>query len=72
MSTAKSIGEKIGRAMARDVLAEDMPREWTGLDAQDGDVATGAGLRPGTDEWEEMEQAARRAYKVALAESSKP
>ena len=35
--TGPTVGRRIGRAMARDVLAESMPREWTGLDPQDAD-----------------------------------
>jgi hypothetical protein len=32
-----SAAERIANAMARDVLAEGMPFEWTGLDPQDAD-----------------------------------
>jgi hypothetical protein len=35
--TTQEIGTRIGKAIARDVIAEDMPREWTGLDPQDAD-----------------------------------
>ena len=42
-TTQTRIGATIGKAMARDVLAEDMPREWTGLDPQDADELTAAG-----------------------------
>lgn len=37
-AVARTIGTLIGRAMARDVIAEDMAREWTGLGAQDVDM----------------------------------
>ena len=30
-------GMYIGHAMARDVIAENMPTEWTGLDPQDAE-----------------------------------
>lgn len=65
--TATDIGERVGRAIARDVLADDMPREWTGIDPQDGDKITRAGVRPGTPEWAEAEEAARVAYIATLA-----
>ena len=61
------IGQFIGNAIARDVIREDMPRRWTGLDAQDGDQALAAGLEPGTPEWDAMEAAARVAYEIAIA-----
>ena len=31
--SATAIGTRIGQAIARDVLAEDMPRGWNGIDA---------------------------------------
>ena len=30
------IGTKIGQAIARDVIADDLPRVWTGIEPQDG------------------------------------
>lgn len=68
MTTAKQIGEKVGRAIARDVLADGLPREWTGLDPQDGDQLAAAGLEPGTPAWGEAELAAEVAYHRMLAE----
>jgi len=62
----RTVGQVIGRAIARDVLADDLPREWTGLDAQDGDRALAAGIVAGTEAWDEMERAARAAYTEAL------
>jgi hypothetical protein len=60
--TAETIGRAIGRAIARDVVAEDMPRVWTGLDPQDHDrIPEGTG--PAT-----VEAAARVAYCDYLAE----
>jgi hypothetical protein len=63
---AIEVGRRIGRAMARDARAEDMSTEWAGLDAQDGDVATEAGLVPDTPEWETMEAEARRKFEACL------
>ena len=65
-TTQTRIGATIGKAMARDVLAEDMPREWTGLDPQDADELTAAGVVPGTIQWVEAEGAARAAYDAAM------
>lgn len=64
---ATQIGQRIGQAIARDVLADDMPREWTGLDAQDGDQLTAAGIEPDSDEWEQAERAAEASYRAAVA-----
>ena len=64
---ATEIGTRIGRAIARDVLADDLPREWTGLDAQDGDQLMAAGYRVGTDDWAAAESAAQTAYLAAIA-----
>ena len=61
-----ALGRKIGNAIARDVLAEAMPRTWAGLDAQDGDQLTAAGILPDTAEWEQAERAARDAFLVAV------
>ena len=63
MTTTREIGERIGRAIARDVLAEDMPHTWSGLDAQDGDqIPDGMSV-------EEVELYAGAAYHEALAEA---
>jgi hypothetical protein len=35
---AENLGILIGRAIGRDVIAEAMPPEWTGLDPQDADL----------------------------------
>lgn len=69
MTTAHEIGTRIGQAIARDVLADNMPREWTGLDAQDGDQLMIAGIELGTPEWEQAEQAAKAAYEAALQDA---
>lgn len=60
MTTAQEIGTKIGKAIARDVLAEDMPRKWTGLDAQDVDQ-----IPEGMDH-AEVERFAEAAYGAAI------
>lgn len=57
---ATEIGTKIGQAIARDVLAEGMPREWTGLDAQDADQ-----IPEGVDH-DAVEAAAENAYLEAI------
>lgn len=67
MTTQTRLGANIGRAIARDALAEGMPHEWTGLDAQDGDELTAVGILPGTVEWAEAEAAAKAAYEEATA-----
>ena len=59
---AKKAGSRIGKSIARDVIAENMPRKWTGIDAQDGDFATINGIEPDTDQWQEMKTAAKIAY----------
>lgn len=66
MSTQTRIGADIGRAIARDVLASNMPQEWTGLDPQDADELTAAGIENDTMEWIEAEGAAKAAYLDAL------
>jgi hypothetical protein len=67
---AKEIGAKVGKAVARDVLGcSDLPRHWTGLDPQDGDQLTAAGIEPGTPEWEEADAAAEAAYYAALRQA---
>lgn len=53
---ARIVGTRIGLAIARDVIADDLPREWTGLDAQDVDM-----IPDGVDHGE-VEAAARDAY----------
>lgn len=82
MATTKAteIGQKIGKAIARDVLASEvatrhrdadrsqrMGRDWTGLSDQDADQAIAAGIEQDTPEWDEMVAAARAAYREALA-----
>lgn len=60
--TPKEIGERIGRAIADTVRGERLPREWTGLDPQDGDQLLAAGFAAGTPEWDEAEAAAEAEY----------
>jgi hypothetical protein len=65
-SIYKSVGEKVGRAIARDAIdlfkSEGMPLTWTGIDPQDGDVLLSAGLEPDTPQWEAAENAARDEF----------
>jgi hypothetical protein len=61
------IGIRIGKAMARDVLAEDMPRKWAGLSAEDGDQLTAAGIVPGSQQWADAALAAFGAYDEAIS-----
>lgn len=61
-SQATRIGKQIGYAIAKDVMADELPPEWTGLSDQDGDIATAAGIMPNTPEWDEMEAAAKHTY----------
>jgi hypothetical protein len=67
LAYVRQVGEKIGLAIARDVIADDMPHEWDGLDGQDGDQAVAAGIHFGPD-WEAMESAAKTAYLQAIAD----
>ena len=64
--TAEQIGRRIGRAIARDVLAGVMSREWTGLDPQDGDQLTAAGIVPDSSDWDKACTAAHETYIEAL------
>jgi hypothetical protein len=66
LARAVKVGAAVGRTMARDVVADGLPREWTGLDPQDGDRLTAAGIEPGTPEWNEAEEAARVAYEETV------
>jgi hypothetical protein len=70
MTTACEICRKVGKAIARDVIADGLPREWTGLDPQDGDQLQSAGIMAGTPEWSEAEEAAREAYMLELRGSN--
>ena len=64
IETAVTIGTRIGRAIARDVIADNMPREWTGLDPQDVDQIP-EGMDAGA-----VEAVARRVYLEAIDEDS--
>lgn len=61
--TPAEVGTRVGRAIARSVIAEDLPRGWTGIDPQDGDQFTAAGIEPGTPEWAAAEAAAEAEYR---------
>jgi hypothetical protein len=65
---AEQIGVRIGQAIARDVRVNpELPREWTGLDPQDGDQLLAAGFERGTPEWDAAEEMAEAAYLEAMA-----
>ena len=68
-ATAKEIGQRIGQAIARDVIADKLPREWPGLNDQDGDQLTAAGIEPGSDDWQDAESAAEHTYVVLVREN---
>ena len=59
---AAELGGRIGAAMARDVIAGAMPREWTGLDPQDADQIP-ANL---ADLIDEIEYTARSSYREII------
>jgi hypothetical protein len=61
------IGAMVGRAIAHDVAAEGMPRQWTGLDPQDADQFLAAGISPDTPEWDQAYEAARAAFFAEIA-----
>jgi hypothetical protein len=70
ISEVMEIGAKIGRAIARDTIAEGLDRRWTGLDGQDGDVlamelATIGIDRDDEEEWTAAVEAAKAAYTEA-------
>jgi hypothetical protein len=60
----------VGKAIAKDVLREDMPRQWTGLDPQDADQLTAVGLEPRTPEWYEAESIALAIYSGTIGEEA--
>ena len=66
MTNATEIGTRIGKAIARDVIADDLPREWTGLDDQDGDQILAAGIEQDSDDWDAAEVAAEAAYQSSI------
>jgi hypothetical protein len=59
LATANDIGKRIGRAMANDAMADGMPTEWTGLDAQDGDELLALGIDADDPEWAAAEDSAQ-------------
>lgn len=59
--TAQTIGERIGKAIARDTKANpEYPREWTGIEAQDADQ-----IPDGIDR-KEVEAVAERVYREEM------
>ena len=69
---AIEVGASIGDAIARDVIADGMSVEWTGLDPQDGDRLTAVGIEPDTHLWEVAEHAAQAAYRLAMRQAVQP
>jgi len=63
---AQKIGTRIGLAIARDVIADDMPRKWRDLDPQDGDQLLAAGIESDSEEWRIAVEAAHTAFFDAL------
>lgn len=63
IETPEQVGTRVGAAIARSVAAEDMPREWTGIDPQDADQIGGAGYVYGTAEYRVAEAAAEAEYR---------
>ncbi len=63
---AIEIGTRIGRAIAADVNRLKLPRNWTGLDPQDGDQLLAAGIDYGTPAWDAAEEAAEAAYREEM------
>ncbi len=66
MTNAIEIGRFIGLAIAADVNRLKLPRNWTGLDPQDGDQLMSAGIDPGTPAWDAAEEAAEAAYREII------
>jgi hypothetical protein len=62
MKTATEIGMKIGKGIARDVIADGLPREWTGLDPQDADL-----IPEGMDS-DEVERIAEEVYLAEITQ----
>lgn len=67
----RAIGTRIGQAIALDVLADGLPHDWTGIDPQDGDILTAAGIECGSQAWKDTEFAADQAYRRAIREHRK-
>jgi hypothetical protein len=65
MNAIEQIGIRIGRAIAHDTLADDLPRGWTGLDPQDVDQIPDE-LR---EHAAEITRIAHLAYQAALMET---
>jgi hypothetical protein len=62
--TPEQVGRFIGLSIAADVIREGMPREWTGLDAQDGDQ-----IPDGMDH-DEVARHAKAAYLDVLSRAA--
>jgi hypothetical protein len=64
--TPDEIGCEIGQAMANDTLANCGSLVWTGLDPQDGDRLTAAGIVPDSEEWDAAERSAKLTFLRAV------
>lgn len=60
-----AIGQKIGLAIARDVIADGLDREWDGLTAEDGDCIPDE-IAADEDAVERVEEIAKAAYLAAI------
>lgn len=59
---AIEIGTKLGKSIALDTVADDMPREWCDLSGDDGSFLSDEGLEPHTEDWAAAEKAAKKEY----------
>ena len=68
-TTPEQIGTRVGAAIARTARDEGLHGAgltWTGIEPQDGDQFTAAGIEPNTPEWDAAEDYARIAYLAAI------
>jgi hypothetical protein len=61
MMTAREIGTKVGREIAKAVLHENLPRTWTGF-GHGSDMLLKAGIKPGSPAWMLAQRVAITAY----------
>ncbi len=69
-AVVESAGRRMGRAIAREVLADkDMPRKWSDdhVNGDDADTLTAAGIQPDSAEWKAAFRFAREEYEAVLA-----
>jgi hypothetical protein len=68
MGQASEIGTRIGKAIADTCRTEGIEPVWTGIEAQDGDLLTAAGIEPRTQEWSAAEDAAEAAFEAEFSD----